>query len=62
MNSAQSLSVYLEAQRERVGCAELRRRGLPRGSGGIRIREQVDLPRAPQALRGLRAPPAELTT
>jgi hypothetical protein len=30
-----ALSIYLEGQRERVGYAELRRRGLPRGSGGI---------------------------
>jgi hypothetical protein len=30
-----ALSLYLEGQRERVGYAELRRRGLPRGSGGV---------------------------
>src|SRR5213593_1325808 len=30
-----ALSIYLEGQRERVGYAELRRRGLPRGSGGV---------------------------
>lgn len=29
------LSIYLAGQRERVGYRELRRRGLPRGSGGI---------------------------
>ena len=29
------LSIYLEGQRERVGYIELRRRGFPRGSGGI---------------------------
>jgi hypothetical protein len=29
------LSIYLEGQRERMGYIELRRRGLPRGSGGI---------------------------
>jgi hypothetical protein len=28
-------SIYLEGQRERVGYDELRRRGLPRGSGGV---------------------------
>jgi hypothetical protein len=30
-----ALSIYLAGQRERVGYDELRRRGLPRGSGGI---------------------------
>ena len=30
-----ALSIYLEGQRERVGYDELRRRGLPRGSGGV---------------------------
>jgi hypothetical protein len=30
-----ALSIYLEGQRERVGYNELRRRGLPRGSGGV---------------------------
>ena len=30
-----ALSIYLEGQRERVGHDELRRRGLPRGSGGV---------------------------
>jgi hypothetical protein len=30
-----ALSIYLEGQRDRVGYWELRRRGLPRGSGGI---------------------------
>ena len=30
-----ALGSYLEGQRGRVGYAELRRRGLPRGSGGI---------------------------
>jgi hypothetical protein len=30
-----ALSIYLEGQRERVGYRELRRRGLPCGSGGI---------------------------
>jgi hypothetical protein len=30
-----ALSIYLEGQRERIGYDELRRRGLPRGSGGV---------------------------
>ena len=30
-----ALAIYLEGQRERVGYRELRRRGLPRGSGGV---------------------------
>lgn len=33
--SIRKLMTYLEGQRERVGYDELRRRGLPRGSGGI---------------------------
>lgn len=33
--SIRTLIGYLEGQRERVGYDELRRRGLPRGSGGI---------------------------
>jgi hypothetical protein len=30
-----ALSIYLAGQKERVGYDELRRRGLPRGSGGV---------------------------
>src|SRR5712692_3604210 len=34
-DAIRALSIYLEGQRERVGYDELRRRGLPRGSGGV---------------------------
>lgn len=34
-DAIRALSIYLEGQRERVGYLELRRRGLPRGSGGV---------------------------
>jgi hypothetical protein len=34
-DAIRALSIYLEGQRERVGYIELRRRGLPRGSGGV---------------------------
>ena len=47
------LSIYLAGQRERVGFDELRRRGLPRGSGGSGIRQQADLPCAAQTIGGV---------
>src|SRR3989442_354625 len=34
-DAIRALSIYLEGQRERVGYDELRRRGFPRGSGGV---------------------------